>query len=307
MKFTKIRASDFDLEQTLDSGQVFHWQKIGDGFVGTIGDRALYLEQCGEFLKVRFGGTPKPARETRALAVVIRHYFALDHPLGTICDSFPKDRVMNAARNFCHGLRIIRQPKWECLATFICSSMKQVAHIRQISMALRKRFGGQRRIDDHLLYTFASPRRLAQASEKELRDCKLGYRAKNLRATARLVSSGQADLQTWSALSDAELRKRLCMLPGVGPKIANCVMLFAYERVRAFPIDVWIERVLRQHYFSGQRKMTARRLRQFSETYFGEHGGYAQQYLFHHARMSSRKDCRPRGHPEGAKRSRRTP
>ena len=81
MKFTKIRAPDFDLEKTLDSGQVFHWQKIGDGFVGTIGNRALYLEQCGEFLKVRFGGTPKPARETRALPGVIRHYFALDHPL----------------------------------------------------------------------------------------------------------------------------------------------------------------------------------------------------------------------------------
>ena len=197
---------------------------------------------------------------------------------------------MNAARNFCHGLRIIRQPKWECLATFICSSMKQVAHIRQISLALRKRFGEQRRIGDQLVYTFASPRRVAQASEKELRDCKLGYRAKNLRATARLVSSGQADLEAWSALSDAELRKQLCALPGVGPKIANCVMLFAYERLRAFPIDVWIERVLRQHYFSGRRKMTAQRLRQFSETYFGEHGGYAQQYLFHHARSGGRGD-----------------
>ena len=197
---------------------------------------------------------------------------------------------MNAARNFCHGLRIIRQPKWECLATFICSSMKQVAHIRQISLALRKRFGEQRRIGDQLVYTFASPRRLAQASEKELLECKLGYRAKNLRATARLVSSGQADLEAWSALSDAELRKQLCALPGVGPKIANCVMLFAYERLRAFPIDVWIERVLRQHYFSRRRKMTAQRLRQFSETYFGEHGGYAQQYLFHQARSGGRGD-----------------
>ena len=196
---------------------------------------------------------------------------------------------MNAARNFCHGLRIIRQPKWECLATFICSSMKQVAHIRQISLALRKRFGEQRRIADQLVYTFASQRRVAQASEKELRDCKLGYRAKNLRATARLVSSGQADLEAWSALSDAELRKQLCALPGVGPKIANCVMLFAYERLRAFPIDVWIERVLRQHYFSRRKKMTAQRLRQFSETYFGEHSGYAQQYLFHHARSLAKR------------------
>jgi N-glycosylase/DNA lyase len=318
MKFTKIRAPDFDLEKTLDSGQVFHWQKAGDGFVGTIGDLAVYLEQRGDVLRAKMeGGAPATLRTRRAIKMgsqelappvqnLVGHYFALDHPLGEICDSFPKDPVMSAARDFCHGLRIIRQPKWECLATFTCSSMKQVAHIRQISLALRKRFGEQRKIGDHLLYTFASPLRLAQASEKELRDCKLGYRAKNLRATARLVSSGQADLEAWSALSDAELRKQLCALPGVGPKIANCVMLFAYERLRAFPIDVWIERVLRQHYFSGRRK-TAQRLRQFSETYFGEHGGYAQQYLFHHARMSPRGDCRPRGHPERAKRSRRTP
>jgi N-glycosylase/DNA lyase len=269
---------------TMNSGQVFHWQKVGDGFVGAIDNLPLYVEQETHVLKVRCGGTPQPARERRALPGVVAHYFALDHPLTEICDSFPKDPAMNAARGFCRGLRIIRQPKWECLATFVCSSMKQVAHIRQISLALRKRFGEQRRIGDQPVSTFPSPRRVAQASEKELRGCKLGYRAKNLRATARLVSSGQADLEGWSSLSNAELRKQLCALPGVGPKVANCVMLFAYERLRAFPIDVWIERVLRQNYFSRRKKMTAQRLREFSETYFGEHGGYAQQYLFHHAR-----------------------
>ncbi|MEP6587011.1 MAG: DNA glycosylase, partial [Candidatus Udaeobacter sp.] len=270
------------------SGQVFHWQKVGDGFVGAIGDLPVYVEQRGNVLTVRNGEAARSPR--RPLPGIVARYFALDHPLAEICDSFPKDPVMNAARNFCHGLRIIRQPKWECLATFICSSMKQVAHIRQISLALRRRFGERRRIGDQLVYTFVSPRRLAQGSEKELLECKLGYRAKNLRATARLVSSGQADLEAWSALSDAELRKQLCALPGVGPKIANCVMLFAYERLRAFPIDVWIERVLRQHYFSRRKKMTAQRLRQFSETYFGEHGGYAQQYLFHQARSGGRGD-----------------
>jgi N-glycosylase/DNA lyase len=285
----ELFAPDFDLEKTLCSGQVFHWQKAGKGFAGTIKDLPLYVEPGQDVLKVRCGATPQPARQRRALRGIVARYFALDHPLAEICDSFPKDAVMNAASDFCRGLRIIRQPKWECLATFICSSMKQVAHIRQISLALRKRFGERRRIGDRLAYTFPSAGRLAQASEKELLECKLGYRAKNLRATARLVSSRQADLEAWSALSDAELRKRLCALPGVGPKIANCVMLFAYERLRAFPIDVWIERVLRQHYFSRRKKMTAQRLRQFSETYFGEHGGYAQQYLFHHVRVSSRK------------------
>jgi N-glycosylase/DNA lyase len=289
MKFTKIRALDFDLGKTLDSGQVFHWEKIDEGFVGAIGDRAVFMEQHADILKVR-DGEPPARSPRRPLSRIVARYVALDHPLAEICNSFPKDPVMNVAREFCRGLRIIRQPKWECLATFICSSMKQVAHIRQISLALRKRFGERRRIDDHLVYLFPSARRLSEASQKELLDCKLGYRAKNLRATARLVRSGQADLDAWSTLSDAELRKRLCALPGVGPKIANCVMLFAYERLRAFPIDVWIERVLKQHYFSGRKKMSAQRLRQFSETYFGEHGGYAQQYLFHHARMNGRGD-----------------
>jgi N-glycosylase/DNA lyase len=286
----EIPAPDFDLATTLDSGQVFHWEKADCGFVGTIGDLPVYVKQQGDFLEVRCGATPQPARQRRALPGMIAHYFALDHPLAEICESFPKDPVMNAARDFCCGLRIIRQPKWECLATFICSSMKQVAHIRQISVALRKRFGNQREIGDRVVYTFPSPQRLAKASERELRKCKLGYRAKNLGATALLVSTGEADLEAWSALPDAELRKRLCALPGIGPKIGNCVMLFAYERLRAFPIDVWIERVLRQHYFSRRKKMTTQRLREFSETYFGEHGGYAQQYLFHHARTGRRGD-----------------
>ena len=82
-------------------------------------------------------------------------------------------------------------------------------------------------------------------------------------------------------------------LPGVGAKVANCVMLFAYERLRAFPIDVWIERVLKEKYFPRKRKVTPQQLRAFCETYFGEHGGYAQQYLFHHARTGGAKVVRP--------------
>jgi N-glycosylase/DNA lyase len=283
----EIAAPDFDLEKTLDSGQVFHWEKIGKGFVGTIGDCAIYIERNGSVLGVRDGGTPARSPR-RPLPEIITRYFALDHPLAEICASFPDDPVMNAARQFCRGLRIIRQPKWECLATFICSSMKQVAHIRQISLALRRRFGGRRRVGDHVVYTFPLPQRIARVSENDLRKCALGYRARNLLMTARLVSSGKANLEAWSALSDTDLRAELCALPGVGAKVANCAMLFAYERLRAFPIDVWIERVLKQQYFSRKKKVTEPRLREFSERYFGEHGGYAQQYLFHHARRALR-------------------
>src|SRR5438552_801823 len=254
MKLTEIPASDFDLAMTLDSGQVFHWERIGHGFVGTIDERSIYVEQERTVLKVRCAETAQPARETRALPGIVATYFALDHPLAEICASFPDDPVMNASRIYCRGLRILRQPKWECLATFICSSMKQVAHIRQISHALRKRFGGAHKIklprsienaddgpaapramatnsasptftnieqgtarstNNRSVFTFPTAERIAASSEDELRECALGYRAKNFLATAQLVSSGEANLETWAALSDVDLRAKLCALPGV--------------------------------------------------------------------------------------------
>ncbi|MCA1658166.1 MAG: hypothetical protein LC627_02585 [Verrucomicrobiaceae bacterium] len=277
MKLTKIAARDFDLRKTLDSGQVFHWECAGSGFAGTIGNRAVYVEQRRQHLFV-----------SNNSADLVRRYFALDHRLGEICASFPDDAAMNAARDYCRGLRIIRQPKWECLATFICSSMKQVVHIRQISRALRERFGSVRRLSMVRSFRFPSAERLARCTEAQLRECALGYRAKNLLATARLVASGDADLENCASLKDVDLRARLCELPGVGAKVANCVMLFAYERLRAFPIDVWIERVLREKYFARKRKVTPQTLTKFAADYFGDHGGYAQQYLFHHARKARR-------------------
>ena len=284
MKLTGIDAPNFDLAKTLDSGQVFHWETHGAGYVGLIGDRAAYTEQRGDQLFVN-----------REVAKAAPHYFALDHPLQEICAAFPRDPAMEAARDFCTGLRIIRQPLWECLASFITSSMKQVAHIRQMSRALRQKFGTPAALYVSHVYAFPHADRIASASELELRACGLGYRAKNLLATARLVASGEADLETWRTLPDEELRERLCALRGVGAKVANCVMLFAYERLRAFPIDVWIERVLREKYFPRARKLTPARLRMFCDDYFGAHGGYAQQYLFHHARKTAVRGRRGSG------------
>ena len=280
----KIDAPNFDLAMTLNSGQVFHWEKIGDGFCGMIADLPIIVEQRANFLKIRAGKLDgfKPS----SLERTVRRYFALDHPLGKICQSFPNDETMNAARDFCRGLRIIRQPKWECLATFICSSMKQVTHIRQISRALRQRFGQKEEILGHEIFSFPSPDRLARTSEAELRKCGLGYRARNLLATAKRIASREVDLDSWQSLPDQELVDQLRDLPGVGAKVANCVMLFAYERIKAFPIDVWIERVLREKYFAKKRKVTVTNLAEFAANYFGPYGGYAQQYLFHHARMT---------------------
>jgi N-glycosylase/DNA lyase len=285
MKLIELPAKEFDLAMTLNSGQVFHWEKAGDGFCGTIGDRAVYVKKRGPTLHVSMGGEGPRHRGEE----LVRHYFALDHPLDEICASFPRDPVMNAAHDFCQGLRIIRQPRWECLATFICSSMKQVAHIRQISRSLRERFGEKKEICGREVFSFPSPDRLARTSEAELRKCGLGYRARNLLTTSKLSASREVDLDSWEVLPDDELVEQLLDLPGVGAKVANCVMLFAYERIKAFPIDVWIDRVLREKYLIKKRKVTQANLADFAANYFGPYGGYAQQYLFHHARMTHKR------------------
>jgi N-glycosylase/DNA lyase len=275
-------APDFDLALTLECGQVFHWQREGAGWLGMIGDRAAYVEQRGEELLI-----PEGAEGW------VRHYFALDHPLAEICATFPDDAAMQAAREFCRGMRIVRQPVWECLATFITSSMKQVAHIAQISHTLRRRYGAKAPWNGRELYAYPAPEALARLREEDLRACALGYRAKNLLGAARMMASGEVDLAAVARMEDEAARAELCRLPGVGEKVANCTLLFGFERVGAFPIDVWIERVLREIYFPRKRRVTARQLREFSASYFVAYGGYAQQYLFHHARHTNRPERQP--------------
>jgi N-glycosylase/DNA lyase len=288
---TAVAAADFDLALTLGCGQVFHWRREGAGWLGMVGDQALFVEQRGAELLV-------PAGKEE----IARHYFALDHPLAEICATFPNDPSMAAASAFCRGLRLVRQPVWECLATFITSSMKQVAHIAQISHVLRQRYGVRAEWKGRKLFAYPTPEALARLTESDLRACALGYRAKNLLASARLIAEGAIDLAAIAKMDDAAACAELCRLPGVGEKVANCALLFGFGRLRAFPIDVWIERVLREIYFPRKRKVTPRRLREFSASYFGEYSGYAQQYLFHHARQTW---VRERGKKLAAKRKAR--
>jgi N-glycosylase/DNA lyase len=268
-----LEAPDFDLGLTLNSGQVFHWRRRGEGWLGMIGGEACYAEQRGEVLMI--GGVE---------AEVARRYFALDHPMGEIFASFPRDEAMAAALATGRGLRVLRQPWWECVATFITSAQKAVPHIAQISHTLRGRFGRRVEWGGETLFGYPEPGAIAALEEGDLRACALGYRARNLLKCARQVAEGRVDLAAIAELPDRGAHAALCELGGVGPKVANCVLLFAYERLGAFPIDVWIERVLRVMYFAGKRKVTAERLAKFAGSYFGAYGGYAQQFLFHHAR-----------------------
>ena len=263
-----------NLRATLECGQVFHWTERVDGaWEGLIGSELAVVREEGGRLVVVVGDGGRCAE-----------YFGLDDDLEGIYGGFPRDETMLAALEFCRGLRIIRQPTWECLATFITSSMKQVVHIRQMSRALRERLG--RAVSGSEWRAYPEPARLAAAGEDALRACGLGYRAKNLRSTAERVAEGGADLEKWRGLDDVALREALCTLPGVGRKVANCVMLFGYGRLSAFPVDTWIERIMRKSYWRGRKKPTPLALERRLASRFGPHAGYAQQYLFHHARMT---------------------
>jgi N-glycosylase/DNA lyase len=276
-RLRSVPAPHFDLEKTLNSGQVFHWTRYSNGFVGAIAEELVYVEQVGESIRVS-------ARQSKLAA----RYLALDHPLPEILETFPTDPVIRLAVEFCHGLRIVRQPIWECLATFLTSPVKQIQHIRAISLAIRNRFGRKLQWNEIEGFSYPQPEQVAEIPLEKLLECKLGFRAANLIATAKLVASGAVDLEALRAASSEEVRAILCELPGVGEKIANCVLLFAYERLDAVPVDVWIARVLSEIYFAGRTKVPLRELKSFAGDYFGLYAGYAQQYLFHHWRLTYR-------------------
>lgn len=278
MKLVSLGRPLLDLELTLNSGQTFHWVREGEGWLGAIDAQAAYLEQRDGELFVNAGAASAAA-----------NYLALDHPLEEIYRTFPTDPVSRSALEFCRGMRILRQPKWEAVGTFITSSMKQVAHIAQISHTLRRKFGEKLKCGSHAIYGYPKPAAFAVLEEADLRACALGYRAKNLLAAARLVAAGEVDLEGVARLEDGEAQKQLMRLPGVGEKVANCALLFGFERLRAFPVDVWIERVIREKYFEGSAKVTKNSMREFCASAFGPYGGYMQQYLFHHARLTWKK------------------
>jgi N-glycosylase/DNA lyase len=286
-----LPVRDYDLAATLDSGQVFRWRQNGNAWDGVLGKHSIRLTQTDRGIQAV---TAAPVADWNFL----REFLQTDTDLAAILKTFPDDEPMNTAVARCPGLRLLRQEPWECLASFILSSTKQIVQIRQIVALLCERFGEpcegsaggaptRRRRDLAAPRSFPTPQRIAAATEAELRACKMGFRAPSLLKAARQVAGGKFDLEKIRALDYAAARAELMTLRGVGGKIADCVLLFACGFDAAFPVDVWIERALQELYFP-RRRAGEKRLRQFAATHFGPHAGYAQQYLFHYMRTKAR-------------------
>jgi N-glycosylase/DNA lyase len=273
-----LPVHDYDLASTLDSGQVFRWQQKQNSWTGIVEKKFVRLTQTHEGIFARTAG---PQQNWDWL----REFLQTEIDFAAVLKTFPEDEPMKNAVAACHGLRVLRQNPWECLASFILSSTKQIVQIRQIVLLLCERFGEEVVVpqNEPPAFSFPSPEKIARASESELRACKMGFRAPNLLAAARQIAEGKFDLKKIRRLDYAEARAELMKLRGVGGKIADCVLLFAYGFDSAFPVDVWVERALQQLYFP-RRRASEKRLRHFTATHFGPHAGYAQQYLFHYMR-----------------------
>jgi N-glycosylase/DNA lyase len=273
---------DYDLAATLTSGQAFRWQLQGRWWAGIVGNRWVRL--CADSSSLT-AETAEPIANWQWLT----EYLQLETNLSEVLLSFPEDEPMRAAQTACRGLRLLRQDPWECLASFILSSTKQIVQIRQIIGLLCERYGEPLAVLPGWpsAFSFPSPARLARATEAELRTCKMGFRAPYLRATADMIACGLFDPAHLHEVPVEVARAELMKLPGVGRKIADCVLLFAYGFQSAFPVDVWVMKALQQLYFP-RRRASLRRLQQFAATHFGPRAGYAQQYLFHYMRTRSR-------------------
>ncbi len=290
-----LPVRDYHLAATLDSGQAFRWQPIENSWHGVVGTQWVRLTQLAEGIRAE---TAAPVEDWDWL----RRFLQTETDLAAILRTFPEDEPMRQAVATCRGLRLLRQDPWECLASFILSSTKQIVQIRQIIAHLCQRYGepcggaaptfptgggapapAATATASLALHAFPTPQRIASLSEADLRACRMGFRAPSLLAAARQIADRSLDLERIRQLDYAAARAELMKLRGVGGKIADCVLLFAYGFDTAFPVDVWIERALQELYFS-RRRASARRLQTFAATHFGPHAGYAQQYLFHYMR-----------------------
>jgi N-glycosylase/DNA lyase len=274
----------FDLDFSLCCGQVFRWMKLDDWWYGVVGDKIIKIRQCG--YELEFEGADE---------AFVRHYLRLDDDLAQISLCVDRDKHIHAALQRYVGLRLVRQEPWNCLVGFICSIQKNIPAIEHMLLEMSTRFGEKREFDGKTFYLFPTAERLALASESGLRECSLGFRAKYVKATAQKIVDENFDLNSLRLLPYLEARSKLLEFMGVGLKVADCVLLFSLDKTEAFPVDVWVKRVILNHYCDKLAPELVKRLQSrstltngeylkigdFARAYFGKYAGYAQEYLYH--------------------------
>lgn len=278
----------YDLGRTLSCGQCFRWSEARGAWYGVFGGTIAAVRQSGERLLIGWEGPPGSPAE------LARHLGA-DEPLEEIERRLGSDPVLRTTLSRTSGIAIMRQDPWECLISYIVSAFNNIPKIQGAIRLLARRFGdpilvvgpsaGLQRPgpgEEGLLAderAFPPAGRLAGATLSDLYACALGYRAAYVRAVARAVADGGLDLEAVGRMPYTQARAALMGLPGVGDKVADCVLLFSYGFGEAFPVDVWVQRTVEQWYFGGRHR-TPRAIREWARERFGLLAGYAQQHIF---------------------------
>jgi N-glycosylase/DNA lyase len=273
---TLSHDQQFSLNITLGCGQVFRWDRIGEGWwCGVVGGRVIKIRQDEK--QIIFRGAPTS---------FIKKYFSLDMDLLPVLASIDHDPFIHTAITQCAGLRLIRQPKWECLISYICSTNSNIPTIRRRIASIAEKYGKPITFEGTTYYAFPEPSSISCEGHDGLTECRLGYRQPYVFDTSCSINDDKCWEETIHRLPYEEARKELMKLKGVGPKAADCILLFAFQKYDAFPVDVWIRRIMREHYLPelpGVTPLTKRdydKIRSFARHHFGEFCGYAQEYLY---------------------------
>jgi len=278
----------FDPAVSVNSGQVFLWEKHNDQWYGIHGEHVVrFVQQDG---CTEFASFP----EERSWDMKM---FRLGDDAGAIFGEISRDPFIRRLVKAYPGLRLMRQEPHQCLFSFVCASNTNIPMIRRMLYNMTKKFGKAVKVDGLEFFTFPSAAAMSKADIDDLRACGLGYRTKAVKAAADAIATGRLDFDVMKKASYEDAKKDLLQVYGVGNKIADCVLLFSLEKLDAFPIDVWIARALAGHYrwLHGIKfgdKITPRQYEQLSANardYFGRYAGYAQQYLYYHMRKTAGK------------------
>lgn len=289
-------VTPFSLEHTLRCGQSFRWRKLGDWWYGVVDEKVVKIRQIND--ELRFQTFPEEMD-----ADFVKNYFRLDDNLPHILSQISRDEQIRRAIQRFSGLRISRQQPWECLISYICATYKNIPAIVEMILNLSKRFGTKITFDDHDFYTFPKPSDLANTDVEELRKCKLGFRAERVLKTSRTIHHEELDLEALRKTDYEHARNELLSLHGVGQKVADCILLFSLDKLEAFPVDVWMKRIILKCYSSHFEPLLIEKIRNkksltpreygeislFGRKYFGRYAGYAQEYLFHYERHNQNR------------------
>lgn len=271
----RLKPEIFNLNYTLDCGQVFRWERDGDWWTGVVEDQVIRISQDkGEMLV-----------DSKLPPEFFSHYFRFDDDLPSIYKSIDRDLLINRAIRKYKGLRLIRQDPWECLISYMLSTASNIPMIRKRISLLSQLFGQEL---EEGYFSFPDPETLANADLSMLDRCKLGFRTEPIKDAAREVYSGDLDLEVLFRLEYRYARDHLMRLRGIGEKVADCILLFAFGKMEAFPVDTHIRQII-QHYhiddnfFNSYTNLS--RMGDWGREYFGLYCGYAQQYLYYQKRV----------------------